>query len=64
MMHILEIFFELIECLWTADAAVRDRSVLGESGIEEDARKGAAKIIVWMTVLILIAVLLWDWLVD
>jgi hypothetical protein len=55
---------ELIARIWEADSEIRDRSLLGESELDKQSRRGVAWICGGAIALVIIAAILWAWLAD
>jgi hypothetical protein len=52
---------ELVAIIWEADSNLRDRSVLGESGLERESRRSVAWLCGGAIVLLLLAGFSWWW---
>jgi hypothetical protein len=52
---------ELVAEIWHADSQVRDRSMLGESGLERKSLRSVALLCGGTIVLLLLGGLLWWW---
>ena len=52
---------ELVASIWDADSKVRDRSILGESGLERKSRRSVAWLCGGAIVLLLLAGFIWWW---
>lgn len=59
MGQIFEMLIELIARIWCADSELRNRSIFGESKMEQDARKMWAWIFAGGLVLLVVAWLIW-----
>jgi hypothetical protein len=55
---------ELIARVWEADSEIRDCSLLGESELEKQSRRSVAWLCGGAIALVVIAGILWAWLVD
>jgi hypothetical protein len=53
---------EFVARIWIADSEIRDRSVLGESKMERDARRFIAWLCGGFIIVLLVAGFLWWWL--
>ncbi|MCX6927616.1 MAG: hypothetical protein NT154_31070 [Verrucomicrobia bacterium] len=52
---------DLVAEIWRADTCVRDRSILGESGLERRSRRSVAWLCGGAIILLVLAGLIWWW---